>query len=243
MAGEHHRPDYAISSPEILLSALSTVTNNITLASGVSVISSADPVKLYQDFATIDLISHGRAEIVAGRGSFTESFPLFGYNLNDYSVLFSEKLDLLLQINEKENLTWSGKHRAAIHNQTILPRAVNNGKLPIWIAVGGTPESVLRAAKLGLPIIFAIIGGMWEHFIPMIELYREEYTKHGHDINMMQIGAHMHSFVMEDEGLLIDRYFPLYKSQMDRIGKTRGRSPYTIQQFEAGMSQHGALLM
>lgn len=243
MAGEHHRPDYAISSPEMLLWALSTVTKHITLASGVSIISSSDPVKLYQDFATIDLISNGRAEIVAWRGSFTESFPLFGYDLSDYASLFTEKLDLLLQINQTENLTWSGKHRAAINNQTVLPRALRDGKLPVWIAVGGTPESVLRAAKLGLPIIFAIIGGMWEHFVPMIELYKQEYQKHGHDMNMMQIGAHMHTFIMEDEQQVIDRYFPLYKSQMDRIGKTRWRSSYTLDQFEGGMSQRGALLM
>ncbi len=242
-AGEHHRPDYAISSPEILLSALSTVTKNIKLASGVSVISSTDPVKLYQDFATIDLISNGRTEIIAGRGSFTESFPLFGYNLGDYSQLFSEKLDLLLQINETENLTWSGKYRAPIINQSVLPRAVNEGKLPIWIAVGGTPESVIRAAKLGLPVIFAIIGGMWEHFIPMIELYKEEYTKAGHDLAIMQIGAHMHTFVMEDEQQIIDTYFPLYKSQMDRVGTTRWRQPYTLEQFQSGISQRGALLM
>lgn len=242
-AGEHHRPDYAISSPEILLSALSTVTQHIKLASGVSVISSTDPVKLYQDFATVDLISNGRAEIIAGRGSFTESFPLFGYNLGDYSQLFSEKLDLLLQINTTEQLTWSGSYRAPINNQTVLPRALNEWKLPIWIAVGGTPESVIRAAKLGLPVIFAIIGGMWEHFIPMIELYKQEYIKHGHDISTMQIGAHMHTFIMQDEQQVIDTYFPLYKSQMDRVGKTRGRSPYTLEQFEWWMSQRGALLM
>ena len=215
-AGEHHRSDYAISSPEILLSALSTVTSNIKLA------SSTDPVKLYQDFATVDLISNGRAEIIAGRGSFTESFPLFGYKLGDYSQLFSEKLDLLLKINETEDLTWSGNYRAPLNNQTVLPRALNEGKLPIWIAVGGTPESVVRAAKLGLPVIFAIIGGMWEHFLPMIELYKDEYTKAGHEIDQMQIGAHIHTFIMEDEQQVIDTYFPLYKSQMDRIGKTRG---------------------
>lgn len=242
-AGEHHRSDYAISSPEILLSALSTVTSNIKLASGVSVVSSTDPVKLYQDFATVDLISNGRAEIIAWRGSFTESFPLFGYKLGDYSQLFSEKLDLLLKINETEDLTWSGNYRAPLNNQTVLPRALNEGKLPIWIAVGGTPESVVRAAKLGLPVIFAIIGGMWEHFLPMIELYKDEYTKAGHEIDQMQIGAHMHTFIMEDEQQVIDTYFPLYKSQMDRIGKTRGRQPFTLEQFEGWMSQRGALLM
>lgn len=242
-AGEHHRPDYAIASPEILLAALSTVTKNITLASGVSVISSTDPVKLYQDFATVDLLSHGRAEIIAWRWSFIESFPLFGYDLQDYWELFTEKLDLLLQINKTEHLTWSGKYRAPIHHQNILPRALNNRELPIRIAVGGTPESVLRAAKLGLPIIFAIIGGMREHFIPMIEMYKEEYIKHGHSIHDMQIWAHMHTFVVDDEQDLINRYFPLYKYQMDRIGSSRGRSEYSLEQFQGGMSPQWALCM
>lgn len=163
--------------------------------------------------------------------------------MGDYADLFTEKLDLLMKINETEDLTWSGEYRAPINNQTVHPRALNDGKLPVWIAVGGTPESVIRAAKLGLPVIFAIIGGMWEHFIPMLDLYREEYVKAGHDIKNMQIGAHMHTFIMESEEELIQKYFPLYKSQMDRIGKTRGRQPYTLEQFEGGMSQRGALLM
>jgi probable LLM family oxidoreductase len=242
-AGEHHRLDYAISSPEILLAALSSVTKNITLASGVSVISSADPVKLYQDFATIDLLSDGRAEIIAGRGSFTESFPLFGYDLEDYGNLFTEKLDLLLQIIKSQEVTRSWKHRASMVKQNVLPRAKNNGKIPVWIAVGGTPESVIRAATLGLPVIFAIIGGRREQFLGLIELYKTQYEQHGHEVSDMQIGVHMHTFVMDEERQLVEQYFPLYKAQMDRIGKSRGRTPYTEEQFVAGMSPYGALCM
>lgn len=239
--GEHHREDYAVSTPEIVLSALSTVTKNIKLASGVSVISSADPVKLYQDFATLDLISNQRAEIIAGRGSFIESFPLFGYDLKDYSELFEEKLDLLLKINENETLNWEGKFRAPLENQTIYPRAER--ELPVWIAVGGTPESVLRAAKLGLPIIFAIIGGMPKQFKPLIEFYKENYKVYGHDVSKMQIGVHSHTFVGDSQKEILDYYFPYYENQMNRIGKSRGWAPYTKMQFQGGMSPDGALFM
>lgn len=239
--GEHHRPDYAVSSPETVLAALSTVTKNIKLASGVSVLSSADPVKLYQDFATIDLISNQRAEIIAGRGSFIESFPLFGYDLKDYNELFEEKLDLLLKINENETLTWNGKFRAALDEQTIHPRAER--KLPVWIAVGGTPESVVRAAKLGLPIIFAIIGGMPKQFKPLIDFYKQQYIQFGHDPEKMQIGVHSHAFLADSQQELLDNYYPYYAAQMDRIGKTRGWAPYTKMQFQGGMSPEGALFM
>ena len=239
--GEHHRPDYAVSTPEIVLAALSTITKNIKLASGVSVISSADPVKLYQDFATVDLISHQRAEIIAGRGSFIESFPLFGYDLKDYSELFEEKLDLLLKINQNEALTWSGKFRAPLENQTIHPRAER--EIPVWIAVGGTPESVLRAARLGLPIIFAIIGGMPKQFKPLVDFYKENYKIYGHDVSKMQIGVHSHSFLADSEAELLKNYFPYYAAQMDRIGKSRGWSPYTKMQFQGGMTPEGALFM
>lgn len=239
--GEHHREDYAVSTPEIVLSALSTVTKNIKLASGVSVISSADPVKLYQDFATIDLISNQRAEIIAGRGSFIESFPLFGYDLKDYNELFEEKLDLLLKINENEKLNWKGKFRASLENQTVYPRAER--EIPVWIAVGGTPESVLRAAKLGLPIIFAIIGGMPKQFKPLIDFYKENYKVYGHDISKMQVGVHSHAFLADSDDELLDNYFPYYAAQMNRIGKSRGWSPYTKMQFQGGMSPEGALFM
>jgi len=239
--GEHHRPDYAVSTPEIVLAALSTLTKNIKLASGVSVISSADPVKLYQDFATVDLISDQRAEIIAGRGSFIESFPLFGYDLKDYSDLFEEKLDLLLKINQNETLTWNGKFRAPLENQTIHPRAER--EIPVWIAVGGTPESVLRAARLGLPIIFAIIGGMPKQFKPLVDFYKENYKMYGHDVSKMQIGVHSHTFLADSEAELLENYFPYYAAQMDRIGKDRGWSPYTKMQFQGGISPEGALFM
>ena len=239
--GEHHRADYAVSSPEIILAALSTVTKRIKLGSGVTVLSSTDPVKVYQDFATVDLLSDGRSEIIAGRGSFIESYPLFGYDLKDYNSLFEEKLDLLLHLNENEVINWEGKHRPAIVNQTIYPQPER--KLPVWIAVGGTPESVLRAARLGLPIIFAIIGGMPKQFKPLIDFYKENYKAFGHDVSKMQVGVHSHAFVSESREDLIRHYFPYYAAQMDRIGKDRGWQPYTKMQFEGGMSPEGALFM
>jgi len=239
--GEHHRPDYAVSSPEIVLAALSTVTRNIKLGSGVTVLSSTDPVKVYQDFATIDLLSGQRAEIIAGRGSFIESFPLFGYDLKDYDGLFEEKLELLLQLNKNEIINWEGKYRAPIVDQTIYPRPER--EIPIWIAVGGTPESVVRAARLGLPIIFAIIGGMPKQFKPLIEFYKQQYLQFGHDPEKMQVGVHSHTFVADSQQEILENYFPYYKSQMDRIGRDRGWAPYTQMQFEGGMSPEGALFM
>ncbi len=239
--GEHHRPDYAVSSPEIVLSALSTVTKRIKLSSGVSVLSSTDPVKLYQDFATIDLLSGQRVEIMAGRGSFTESFPLFGYDLKDYNGLFEEKLDLLLKLNSNEVLSWRGKFRAPIESQTVYPRP--GRALPVWIAVGGTPNSVLRVARLGLPIIFAIIGGMPRQFNPLIQYYKDQYINFGHDPSQMQIGVHSHTFIADTEEEILENYFPYYAAQMDRIGRERGWSPYTRAQFMGGMSPEGALFM
>lgn len=239
--GEHHREDYAVSSPEIILSALATVTKRIKLGSGVTVLSSTDPVKVYQDFATVDLISDQRVEIMAGRGSFIESFPLFGYDLKDYNSLFEEKLELLVHLNQNEIINWEGNHRAPIVNQTIYPRPER--ELPIWIAVGGTPESVVRAARLGLPIIFAIIGGMPKQFKPLIEFYKQQYIQFGHDPEKMQVGVHSHTFLADSKQELLDNYFPYYKAQMDRIGKDRGWAPYTQMQFEGGMSPEGALFM
>ncbi|WP_419868816.1 LLM class flavin-dependent oxidoreductase [Chryseobacterium sp. CT-SW4] len=240
--GEHHRPDYAVSSPEIILAAAASTTKHIKLASGVTVLSSSEPVKVYEDFSTVDLISDGRAEIFVGRGSFIESFPLYGYSLNDYEQLFEEKLDLLLKINNEENVSWSGKLRAPMENQTVYPRAKNNGKLPIWIAVGGTPQSVLRAAKLGLPLIVAIIGGMPVQFKSLIDFYKQEYEKAGHDLSQMQIAIHSHTFVSDDKEV-IDGYFYNYKSQMDRIGASRGWAPYTKMQYDDGKSKDGALFI
>jgi probable LLM family oxidoreductase len=240
--GEHHRPDYAVSAPEIVLAAAASITKNIKLMSTVTVLSSAEPVKVYQDFSTIDLISNGRAEIGVGRGSFIESFPLFGYNLKDYNELFEEKLDLLLNINNNEVVNWSGKLRAPVVNQMVLPRASNAGHLPIWIAVGGTPESVLRAAKLGLPLIVAIIGGMPKQFQPLIEFYKSEYVKAGHDVAKMQIGIHSHSFLSDAEAT-IDQYYENYAAQMNRIGASRGWQPYTKAQYDGGRSKEGALFI
>lgn len=240
--GEHHRPDYAVSSPEIVLAAAASVTKNIKLMSTVTVLSSAEPVKVYQDFSTIDLISNGRAEIGVGRGSFIESFPLFGYDLKDYNQLFEEKLDLLLKINNNEVVNWKGKLRAPVINQTIYPRATNNGKLPVWIAVGGTPESVIRAGKLGLPLIIAIIGGMPRQFQSLVQLYKEEYTAAGHDVSKMQLGIHSHAFVSNDPAV-IDGYFNNYAAQMNRIGRDRGWPPYSKAQYEGGRSKEGALFI
>ena len=240
--GEHHRPDYVVSSPEMVLSAAASITKNIKLMSAVTVLSSAEPVKVYQDFSTLDLISGGRAEIGVGRGSFIESFPLFGYNLNDYHELFEEKLDLLLKINTQENVTWKGNLRAPMENQTVYPRATNNGKLPVWIAVGGTPESVLRAARLGLPLVVAIIGGLPKQFKPLIDFYKQEYLKNGHNPEEMQIGIHSHTLVSEDPEV-IDGYFENYAAQMNRIGSTRGWYPYTKMQYEGGRSKDGALFI
>jgi len=240
--GEHHRPDYAVSSPEIILAALSTVTKNIKLGSAVSVISSTDPVKLHQDFASVDNLSNGRAEIMAGRGSFIESFPLFGYDLNDYDALFDEKLRLLLDLNKNEVINWRGKFRMPIINQSVYPKPVQE-KLPIWIAVGGTKSSIVRAATLGLPIIFAIIGGNPADFNYLFEIYKQVYIENGHDIKTMQIGVHMHSFFGEDSEKIAEEYFPIYGAQMNRIGASRGWPKYTKPQFDYGRSTNGHLIV
>jgi len=240
--GEHHRPDYAVSSPEIILAAAATVTKNIKLSSAVSVLSSSDPVKLYQNFATIDLISNGRAELMAGRGSFIESFPLFGYDLQDYDELYEEKLELLLKINSTPKISWNGKFRAGLVNQEILPRAVND-HLKIWVAVGGTPQSVERAGRLGLPVMFAIIGGQPNQFKPLFDYYKKVYQAYGHDMAKFEVGVHMHSLFGENSQEISDYYYPLYSAQMNRIGKTRGWAPFQRNQFEAGRSPDGALII
>lgn len=240
--GEHHRPDYVVSAPEIVLAAAASVTKNIKLGSAVSVLSSADPVKLYQSFATIDLISNGRAELVAGRGSFIESFPLFGYNLNDYDALFEEKLDLLLLIKKTNTITWKGKFRPALNDQQILPRAVND-HLNIWVAVGGTPESVLRAGKAGLPVIFAIIGGNPAQFKPLFNYYKEVYQHYEHDMGQFQVGVHMHCFFGEDSKQTAEDYYPVYSAQMNRVGQSRGWPPYQRQQYDVGRTSQGALII
>lgn len=240
--GEHHRPDYAVSTPEIVLAAAASVTKNIKLGSAVSVLSSSDPVRLYQSFATVDLISNGRAELMAGRGSFIESYPLYGFDLRDYDALFEEKLDLLLQINSQNPITWKGKYRPALNNQQILPRAVND-HLNIWIAVGGTPESVVRAGKAGLPVIFAIIGGNPAQFKPLFDYYKEVYQHFGHDMSKFQVGVHMHAFFGENSQQTADEYYPLYSAQMNRIGSSRGWPPYQKQQYDAGRTKNGHLII
>lgn len=240
--GEHHREDYLVSAPDVILGAAAAVTKRIKLASAVTVLSSDDPVRVYQGFATVDLLSGGRAEIIAGRGSFIESFPLFGYDLNDYDELFSEKLELLLRINESEKVSWKGKHRAPIHNLGVYPRAANN-KLPIWIGVGGTPASVIRAAKLNLPLALAIIGGMPQQFAPLIQLYRDTAVKAGHDEKQLQICINSHGFVGKDSQQAADDFYPSYAAIMTRIGRERGWPPSNRQQFEASRSARGALLV
>jgi probable LLM family oxidoreductase len=213
--GEHHRPDYAVSTPEIILAAAATITKNIKLGSAVSVLSSSDPVRLYQSFAAIDLISDGRAELMAGRGSFTESFPLYGYNLNDYDELFEEKLELLLKINKENPVTWKGRFRPALKNQEIFPRAVND-HLNIWVAIGGTPESVVRAGRHGLPVIFAIIGGNPAQFVPLFNYYKEVYEHYGHDMKKLQVGVHMHSFFGDNSKQIADEYYQRHQYDMGR---------------------------
>jgi probable LLM family oxidoreductase len=240
--GEHHRRDYAVSVPEIILAAAATVTKNIKLGSAVSVLSSSDPVRLFQSFSTIDLISNDRAELVVGRGSFIESFPLYGYDLRDYDALFEEKLDLLLQINRQERITWKGKYRAPLNDQQIYPRPAREA-LDVWVAVGGTPESVVRAAKHGLPIIFAIIGGAPVQFKPLFEYYKQLYVQYGHDASKIQTGVHMHSFFGDNSEETAEEYYPLYAAQMDRIGKERGWPKYQQQQFISGRSKQGHLLI
>lgn len=240
--GEHHREDYAVASPEILLAALSTVTKNIRLGSAVSVISSTDPVKLFQDFATVDLLSKGRAEIMTGRGSFIESFSLYGLDLKDYDALFDEKLKLLLQLNKEKIVTWNGQFRKPLLGQEVFPRPQQE-QIPVWVAVGGTPASVIRAGKLGLPVMFAIIGGDWINFKPLFEYYKQAYLDNGHDIEKFQVGVHMHSFFGEDAQKTADNYYPVYSAQMDRIGKSRNWPPYQRPAFEYGRSENGHLLV
>jgi probable LLM family oxidoreductase len=240
--GEHHRPDYAVSSPAVALAAAAARTKDIRLTSAVTVLSSDDPVRVFEDFATLDLISGGRAEIMAGRGSFIESFPLFGYDLDDYDELFAEKLELLLRLRETERVTWSGKHRAPLYDAGVYPRPVQD-PLPVWIAVGGTPQSVVRAALLGLPLAIAIIGGQPERFAPLARLYREAAGGGGHDPARLPISINSHAYVAENSRQASDEYFPAYAAMMNRIGRERGWSAMTREQFEAGRAPRGALVV
>ncbi len=240
--GEHHRPDYSVSSPAVVLAAAAHRTRTIRLTSAVSVLSSDDPVRVYQDFATLDLISDGRAEIMAGRGSFIESFPLFGHDLGDYDALFSENLELLLQIRANERVTWAGGHRAAITNRGVYPRALQD-PLPVWIAVGGTPPSVVRAATLGLPMALAIIGGQPERFVPVVDLYRGTAARAGHDASALPISINSHGYIADSSQQAADEAFPPFAEMMTRIGRERGWPPTTRAHFEAERAARGALLV
>ena len=219
--GEHHRPDYIVSAPAVVLAAASQRTKRIRLTSAVSVISSDDPVRIFQEFSTVDLLSGGRAEIMAGRGSFIESYPLFGYDLNDYDALFTEKLDLLLKLRESEHIAWTGKMRAPLTGQGVYPRPVQE-KLPVWIAVGGTPQSAVRAGRLGLPMALAIIGGMPERFATFVSLYRQAGRQAGHDDSILKLGINSHGFIGEDSQRAADDYFEPMSAVMNRIGARTG---------------------
>lgn len=240
--GEHHRPDYAVASPAVALAAAAARTSKIRLSSAVTVLSSSDPVRVFQDFATVDLISDGRVEIMAGRGSFTESFPLFGNRLEEYDELFAEKLDLLLRLRESVSVTWSGRHRPALHNAAIYPRPLQQ-PLPVWIAVGGTPASVVRAGMLGLPLMIAIIGGAPARFAPLVELYREAVRRSELDSSGTAVGVNSHMYIADDARQARDEFFPYYSTMMNRIGRERGWQPMTRNQFDAACEPDGHLLV
>jgi len=240
--GEHHRQEFLDSAPAVILAAAATRTKKIRLTSAVTVLSAADPVRVFQEFATLDLISQGRAEIVAGRGSFVESYPLFGLRLEDYDSLFAEKLELLLKIRESTQVHWSGKHRAALTGQAIYPRPVQD-PLPIWIGVGGTPTSFVRAGILGLPLMVAIIGGEPERFRPLIDLYREAGRRTGHSPEQLRVGLHMIGFLGDSTQQAADDFFPGYAHTFTEIGKERGWPPATRSQFDALRGPTGALLI
>ena len=237
--GEHHRPDYLVSAPAVVLAAASQRTNRIRLTSAVSVLSSDDPVRVFQEFSTVDLLSAGRAEIMAGRGSFIESYPLFGYDLNDYEALFSEKLDLLLTLRASEHVTWTGRLRAPLTGQGVYPRPVQD-PLPVWIAVGGTPQSAARAGTLGLPMALAIIGGMPERFAPFVTLYREAGRRAGHSDATLKLGINSHGYIADDSRRAADEFFEPMAEVMNRIGAERGWPPLRRADYEASrqLRQH-----
>lgn len=240
--GEHHRKGFLDSAPAVILAAAAARTKQIRLGSAVTVLSVADPVRVFQNFATLDLISKGRAEIVVGRGSFIDAYPLFGYNLEDYDALFIEKLNLLLQIRDQEFVTWSGKFRPALHNQAVYPRP-HQPVLPIWLGVGGTPQSFARAGALRLPLMVAIIGGETHRFRPLVDLYREAGLRAGHPESQLQVGLHSLGYVAETTAQAIEEFYPGYAAAMSKIGEERGWPPMTRGRFEAQMGRGGALLV
>jgi probable LLM family oxidoreductase len=238
--GEHHRPDFIVSAPAVVLAAAAARTERIRLTSAVTVLSSDDPVRVFQEFAEVDLVSNGRAEIMAGRGSFTESFPLFGYDLDDYDALFEEKLELLLAIRDSVRVTWSGAHRAPIEDLAIYPRPVQD-PLPVWLAVGGTPASAVRAGTLGLPMALAIIGGQPERFTPFVELFRRSAEEAGHP--GLPVSINSHAYVAATPERAADEFFPGYATMMNRIGRERGWAPMERQSFDALRTLRGALVV
>jgi probable LLM family oxidoreductase len=240
--GEHHRADYVVSTPEMILAAAASITQKIKFISAVTVLSSADPVRVFQNFATLDLISNGRAEIMAGRGSFIESFPLFGYDLNDYDELFIEKLDLLLNINQHEIVSWKGTHRAPINNLGVYPRPLQQ-QLPIWIAVGGTPASVVRAGSLNLPLTIAILGGNPIYFTQLTDLYRNAAKRAGHDVEKLQLCINEHTYIADSTEQARDEFWVIYEKVMNRIGKERGWSEMTREHFDALCEPGGPLVV
>lgn len=238
--GEHHRPDFVASAPAVVLAAIAARTRKLRLSSAVTVLSSDDPVRVFEEFATLDLLSGGRAEIMAGRGSFTESFPLFGYSLDDYDDLFAEKLELLLRIRASDRVTWTGRHRAALVDQGVYPRPVQQ-PLPVWVGVGGNPPSAIRAGRLGLPMALAIIGGAPERFVPLVERYRESARKAGHDPATLPLGVNTHAFVADTSQKAADEFYPSYAHVMSKIGAERGWPPMNRAQYDALRSPRGAL--
>ena len=240
--GEHHRPDFAVSSPVVALAAGAARTSRIRLTSAVTVLSSLDPVRVFQDFATLDLISGGRAEIMAGRGSFIESFPIFGHDLGDYDELFAEKLDLLLRLRESERITWSGRHRPPLGGAGIYPRPLQD-PIPVWLAVGGAPQSFVRGGSLGLPLAIAIIGGRPESFVPLLDLYREAARRSGHDPALLPVGINSHAYIADSSQRAAAEFYPSYAGMMTRIGRERGWSPMTREHFDQMTEIRGALVV
>jgi probable LLM family oxidoreductase len=240
--GEHHRPDFAASAPVVVLAAAAGRTSRIRLTPAVSVLSSDDPVRVFQQFATLDLISSGRAELLVGRGSFIESFPLFGYSLSDYDELFSEKLDLLIALRDNPRITWSGRFRAPLDNQPVFPRPEQD-PFPIWVGVGGSPESMVRAGTRGLPVALAIIGGDPARFRVLAELFRRALASAGHDPAAVPLAVHAHGYIGEDSEQAANQYYPSYAVAMSRIGRERGWGPMTRQQFDLMRSPAGSLVL
>jgi probable LLM family oxidoreductase len=240
--GEHHRKDFLDSAPAVILGAAASRTNRIRLTSAVTVLSSADPVRVFQNFATLDLLSNGRAEMVVGRGSFVDSFPLFGYRLEEYDSLFAEKLELLLKIRDNEHVTWSGKHRPALTGQGVYPRPLQD-PFPIWLGVGGTPQSFARAGALGLPLMVAIIGGRTHRFRPLVDLYRETGERYGHSPEQLKVGVHSLGYVADTTQQAADEFFPGYQRAFTEVGKERGWPPVSRADFDSQRGPLGALLI